>query len=491
MSEVHESTAGEGEEPDPRRWIALATLLLAGFMNLMDLTIVNVALPRFEQSLGASSSQIEWVVAGYVVAFALGLLPFGRLGDIVGRRRMYLLGVAAFTFMSAACGLAPNIELLVAARFLQGLSAAMMMPHVLAITQNIFPAHERALAFSYFGLSASLAAVSGPLFGGLLISADLFGLDWRPIFLINLPIGVFALIAGLRLIPSIKGNADLTNDWVGIVFACAALLFIVFPLVEGRSFGWPLWIFVMLAAAVPATVLLVAWERHRERQDRSQLLPMTLIRNRNYLLGIGMTMIFFSGVPGFFMVVALFLQSGFGFTPFESGVATMFFPVGVFSASFMSGRLGGRWLKPRLMAGAVILASGMIGARQVFSGVTDAIGLWDLALPLFIAGLGMGLTIAVLFQSVLTNVPSQDSGSGAGALQAFQQMGIAIGVAFMGQIFFAVLAANGGGHASYVAAIEQAMIFTIVAFALFLVLSVFLKIPRAVPPPARVLPAEF
>ena len=183
-------------EADPKRWIALAVLLLASFMNLIDVTIVNVAIPSMQTNLGADPSQIEWVIAAYVLAFALGLLPFGRLGDIVGRTHMFLIGVAAFTVASAACGLAPSIEWLIAARVLQGLAGAMMTPQVLAIATVTFPPEERGQSFSLFGLSAGLAAVAGPIIGGLLIGANLGGLDWRPIFLVNVPVGILAIVLG-------------------------------------------------------------------------------------------------------------------------------------------------------------------------------------------------------------------------------------------------------------------------------------------------------
>ena len=194
--------------PIPRRWPALATLLLAGFMNLIDVTIVNVALPRLQASLGATSTEIEWVVAAYVLAFALGLLPFGRLGDIIGRKRMFLIGISLFTLFSALCGLAPSIDMLIGARVLQGLAGAMMMPQVLAIAQVMFPPRERGFAFSLFGLSAGLASVAGPLAGGLLIGADLFGLDWRPIFLVNIPVGILAVIAGRALVPALPPHPE-------------------------------------------------------------------------------------------------------------------------------------------------------------------------------------------------------------------------------------------------------------------------------------------
>jgi MFS family permease len=375
--------------------------------------------------------------------------------------------------------MAPNIELLVAARVAQGLAGAMMMPQVLAITQNIFPPEERGAAFSLFGLSASLAAVTGPLLGGILISADLFGLDWRPIFLINVPIGLFAIVAGLRLIPPIPGNAGMTNDFVGIAIACIALFLLVYPLIEGRNYDWPLWVFAMMIAALPAAFAFVLWEGWRERQGRSQLLPISLMRNGGYVLGVVMAMAFFSGIPGFFMIFALFLQTGFGFTPLESGLTTMPFPIGIFTASLISNRMGPNFLRLRLILGSLILLGGMIFARQTVLDVGDAVDHWAFVAPLVIAGFGMGLTIAVLFQAILTNVDPRDTGSGSGALQAFQQMGGAIGVALIGEIFFAILASSDGPpeHADFVSAISHAMIYNIAIFIAFAIMALFLSTP--------------
>src|SRR5215217_6349412 len=243
-------TAGAEAPPDPRRWLALFILLIANFMNLIDVTIVNVAIPSMQQNLGADASQIEWVIAAYIMAFALGLLPFGRLGDIVGRTTLFLWGVAGFTLASGLCGLAPNIEFLIAARVIQGLAGAMMTPQVLAIATVTFPPHERGQAFSLFGLSAGLASVCGPILGGVLVSANLFGLDWQPIFLVNIPIGIAAVVAGWFLIPRLPGHPGLKNDFVGIVLFGLGILAVVFPIVEGRTYGWPLWTFAMMVAGV-------------------------------------------------------------------------------------------------------------------------------------------------------------------------------------------------------------------------------------------------
>lgn len=463
---------------DPRRWIALATLLLAAFMNLIDVSIVNVALPSMQQNLGATSSQIQWVVGGYVLAFALGLLPFGRLGDIVGRRRMFLTGVTCFTGCSLLCGVAPSIEFLMGARLLQGLAGAMMMPQVLAIVQVTFPHDERGTAFSYFGLSAGLATVAGPLIGGVLINDNLFGLDWRPIFLVNLPIGIFTVIAAWFVLRRTPPHPGLKLDLVGVGLATLTVLGFIFPLNEGRDYGWPIWIFAIMVAGAAVATLFVLWERRRQREGKPELLPYSLITNRNFVIGIFMTMTFFSALPGFFMVLALFLQQGFGFTPLQSGLATVPFPVGVLTASLLSGRLGGRILRARLIVGVVIVASAMIALRFVVLGIGDTVNPWHLTAPLVVGGFGMGTAIGALFQTILLGVPGRDAGSGSGALQAFQQIGGAFGVAIVGQAFFASLFVAAAGakpdHPDYVHAMSNAMIYEAAAFLAVGVLVLFL-----------------
>jgi EmrB/QacA subfamily drug resistance transporter len=471
-------------EADPRRWIALFTLLLASFMNLIDVTIVNVALPSLEEGLGANSSQLEWIVAGYILAFALGLLPFGRLGDILGRKQLFLWGVGAFTLASTACGVAPSIEWLIAARVLQGMAGAVMIPQVLAIVQVTFPPQEKGLAFSMFGLTAGLASVAGPITGGLLISVDVFGLDWRPIFLVNIPLGLLAVVAGNLLIPADKGQPGLRNDWIGMLIAGAAILALVFPLVEGRTLGWPSWLFALMVASAFGLAGFYFWERARERAGEPQLLSIQLLRNRRYLLGIALATVFFSGIPGLFMILALFLQSGFGFTPLQSGLATLPFPSGVLVASIINGRIGSHFLRARLLTGALMLVGGMGALRIMLTGIDDRVDAWHLALPLLVSGIGLGVAISALFQTVLSVVPPRDAGAGAGALQTFQQIGSALGVALIGEIFFASLqaarAAGSATHPAFVGAIGNALWYQVGAFLLVALMVPFLRPQQSV-----------
>ena len=463
----------------PRRWPALFVLLLAAFMNLIDVTIVNVALPRLQVSLDATSTEIEWVVAAYVLAFALGLLPFGRLGDTIGRKLMFQLGVVLFTLFSAACGLAPSMQTLIVARVFQGLAGAMMMPQVLAIAQVMFPPQERGVAFSLFGLTAGLASVAGPLTGGLLIGADIYGLDWRPIFLVNIPLGVLTVVATAMLVPQTPANPALKHDLGGIALAALTVFLLIFPLIEGHSLGWPLWTFAMLGLAAISAFAFQRHEARRARANLSQLLPVTLLHNGGFLLGMSIVTVFFSGVAGFFIVLAVFLQTGFGLSPLESGLTTVPFPIGVLLASIASSRFAGRWPRLRIAGGAGALILGMTLLFFVVGAVGPAVDHWRFVAPLLICGFGLGTAISSLFQTVLANVPPQDSGSGSGALQSFQQIGGALGIAITGQIFFSSLAAGlaagiPAGQA-YVDSLGNALIFEIAAFVAVILLLVFLK----------------
>lgn len=482
-ADTHHS--GAQADPDPRRWLALFILLIANFMNLIDVTIVNVALPSMREGLGATDSQIEWMIAAYILAFALGLLPFGRLGDIVGRTRLFLWGVAGFTAASALCGLAPNIEFLITARVIQGLAGAMMTPQVLAIATVTFPPHERGQAFSLFGLSAGLASVCGPILGGFLISANLFGLDWRPIFLVNIPIGIGAVIAGWFLIPRLPGHAALRNDYVGIVLFGLGVLAVVFPIVEGRTYGWPLWAFGMIAAGFVVLALFVRWTASRAAAGEPQLLNFDLITNKQFMFGAFVTTVFASGIPGMFMVISLLLQGGFDFTPLESGLTNTPFSVGVLIASVIAGRFGSHYLRSRLATSGALLVIGIAWLHFYIASVTDSIDHWAFLPPLLIAGIGLGLGFSSLFQLVLANVPPRDAGAGSGALQAFQQVGGALGVAIIGEIFFTNLgnsfASGGTQHAAFAGASSLALWYVVGSFALVLLMAGFFRRPPAQP----------
>ncbi len=468
-----------------KRWAALFTILMAMFMNLLDVTIVNVSLPSLQKDMAASSTEIEWIVAGFILTFALGLLPFGRYGDIIGKKKMFLFGVAAFTTASILCGSAPTIEFLIGARLIQGAAGAIMTPQVLAIAQTIFPPHERAAAFSLFGLTAGLASVIGPVLGGLLLNADLFGLTWRPIFLINVPVGIAALILGARFIPEIPGNPAIKNDFGGIALVATAMFLLIFPLIEGRNYQWAIWCFGMMAVSALLFVAFVFWERHQMRKGAPELLPFDLMTNRNFIIGAIMSLAFFSALPAFFLIFALYLQSGYGLTPLWSGLTTLPFSIGVLIASAISGRIGFKWQKQRIGAGVLMMFAGMLAVRLVASGLGDtSLNSIIYLLPLLLAGIGMGVAISPLFQTILAGVPVKDAGAGSGALQALQQAGGAFGIAIVSEIFFRRLAAEFATGPSpmtaYSHAFTTAVVYHLVCYGLVFACVIALKNPARI-----------
>lgn len=454
------------------RWPAAAALFLAAFMNLLDVTIVNLALPSIRADLNATSTQLEWVLVIYVLAFAAGLLPFGRFGDVFGRKRMFNWGIVGFMLASMACGFAQNIELLISGRALQGIAGAMMVPQVLAIIHVIFPAEEKGKVIGLFAMVNSLGAVAGPIIGGALVSANLAGLEWRPIFFLNIPLGILSLIGALRFIPKVRAEHAVLPDWIGAGLFALAVTSLTFPLVEGRHLGWPVWCFVLMFLAIILFGIFLKLQFRRDGEAKTQLLPVSLMKDRAFMIGLMVVTLFFSGIAGVMFMLAVFLQSGFGFTPLSAGLAMVPQPVGVMTASLITSRLGSKWLDGRVSVGALMLFAGMCLLRHVIGTAESTLAAFDFLVPLLITGLGMGTAIVALFQSVLSRVSGQDAGAGSGILQAFQQVGIIIGIALIGQIFFNIIEQS-SDQAGNIAAAKAALWYPIGVF-LFLAIVVAL-----------------
>ncbi len=440
-----------GRKSDPRRWIALIVLLLAAVLDLVDVTVVNVAIPTIQRDLGASYEAIQWVLASYTLAFALGLITGGRLGDIFGRKRVFLVGVVGFALGSALCGLAPSPEMLVASRVLQGAMAAVMIPQVLSIIQASFPPGERGAAFGAYGAVAGLASAGGPLIAGVLIQGELLGLGWRPIFLVNVPVGLLALVAAALVVRESRSEHPLRLDLTGVVIMTVGLLLLVYPLVEGRNLGWPAWTLASMGASVPVLILFAFWERRKARKDGSPLVPPALFRERAFVAGLLVNLIFFLGVGSFFFVLALHLQIGLGFTPLHAGLSILPFSLGGVVASGISVQLApkaGRWV---LAAGALLMAGGMAGLILAFSLFGTGTGSWEVLPALLVAGFGMGLILPPLADVILAGVPTDDAGAASGVLSSTNQLGSAIGVAIIGVVFFGLLASQAPASADAVA----------------------------------------
>ncbi|HEX5506071.1 MAG TPA: MFS transporter [Thermomicrobiales bacterium] len=423
-----------------RRWFTLAIVLGGTFMAFFDAFVVNVAVPTVQRDLRASFAEVQFVIAGYGLAYAVTLITGGRLGDIYGRKRLFLLGLAAFTACSALCGLAPTAALLVAARVAQGLAAALMAPQVLSVIQVTFPPAERSRALGVYGAVFGFAATAGQVLGGLIVRADLFGLTWRPVFLVNVPIGLATFAAAASLLAESRSATAPRLDLGGVGLLTLGLGLLAFPLIEGRNAGWPAWAPLGLLAAGPVLAAFVAFERRETRRGGAPLVVLRLFRQRPFAVGLATFLMSNAAGSGFMFTVALHLQFGLRFSPFAAGLVIGPAAVGYFIAATLSVRLA-----PRL------------GARLVVWGIALAIGVWVatiavvvlyreslpgplLALVLFGAGFGNGLASPPLAAVVLAGVGRDDAGSASGMLVTAQQIGGALGVALIGVVLFGVLA---------------------------------------------------
>nr|WP_281287924.1 MFS transporter [Pseudonocardia hierapolitana] len=434
------------DAPDPNRWRALSVTLVAGFMSLLDVSIVSVALPSLQQSLGAEPATVQWVVSGYALTFGLALVPAGRLGDALGRRRMFLGALSAFVLFSGLAGAAPSIGLLVAARLAQGLAAGALAPQNSGLIQQLFSGAERGRAFGLFGATVGISTAVGPVVGGVILALA-GGVDgWRWIFLVNVPIGVVALVLAARLIPRTAAGRAGHIDVVGGLLLAGAVLAVLLPLAEADAGGlarlW--WLFPV---AVGTAALFVRWERRVMRRHGAPLLDLRLLSStRGYATGAALGAVYFLGFSGIWLVFALFLQSGLGYTPLQSGLSVTAFAIG----SAVSAAIGGRLVERFGRRLTVIGLSGVLIGLLVTIGVVLVVPAESLAgalaVPLLVAGIGGGLVISPNITLTLREVPVRMAGSAGGALQTGQRVGAAIGTAALPGAYYLVLGATGQDH---------------------------------------------
>jgi EmrB/QacA subfamily drug resistance transporter len=448
------SVTSPASEPGSRRWLMLPVVLLAMFMAGFDIWVVNVAAPSLQRDLHVSDAALQLIVGGYAFMYASGMVTGGRLGDLVGYRRMFMIGVASFAVASLLCGLAQSPVELVGARLLQGLTGAAMVPQVLALITATFPAPERSRALAWFGVTMGLAFVSGQILGGLLLQADVFGLGWRAIFLVNVPVGAAALIAAVLVVPSARGHRRPRLDPLGAVGVSASVALALVPLTLGHDEGWPAWTWVCLAACVPVFALTLAWERRLTRRGGEPLLDLPLFRDRAFAAGtaVNFALVFFFG--SFMFVLTLLLQAGLGQSPLRAGLEA-----GPLALAFTTMSILGPRLAARLGPWSITLGAGLdvLGTiALVLTGVRYGGHLtgWDLAPATAIIGLGQGMALPSLIGAALSHVPSERAGAAAGILTTAQQFGVASGVAVIGAVFYTRL---GVTRASSVSAMEAAM----------------------------------
>ncbi len=444
------SAARGPDAPDPNRWKALAVCLISGFMTLLDVSIVNVALPTIQTGLHAQSNALEWIVSGYALSLGLLLVPAGRLGDARGRRTVWMVGVALFVLTSAACGAAPTPTFLVVARVVQGFAGGLITPQVSAFIQTLFAGEERGKAFGYFGTVVGVSTAVGPLLGGVLIS--LFGTHngWRAVFLVNLPIGAAALVLGRRYLPaSLPRRADAGRtdlDPVGVLLLGLAVICVLVPFIELRTWHSPL-----RPALWPiAAVLVGLWAVHERRygRDHEPVVSLDLFRIRSYVLGTGVGLVYFAGFTGTLFILTQYLQLGLGYTALGAGLTATPFAVGGALTSSLGSRQVLRRGRKLVASGLATVIAGLVLVWvAVHAHPGHNVGYW-VAAPLFLAGLGTGFVISPNQTLSLSQVPNRRAGSAGGTLQTAQRIGSSAGIAITGSVFYSTLSSHHGDYAT-------------------------------------------
>lgn len=457
-----------------RLWAGLMVMLTGAFMTIMDVMIVNVAIPRIRSDLGASFAEAELVVAGYSLAYAVGLITGGRLGDIFGRRRMFLIGLMGFTATSAACGLAPTPVTLIVARLLQGLAAAILFPQVFSLIRVTFAeARQRTTAFAVMGAVLGVAGIAGQLLGGVLVEADLWGLAWRPVFLVNIPIGLAAFIAAPRMLQESRSPEARGLDLAGVGLSAGGLGLLLYPLIEGREAGWPAWSIAMLLLSVPVLTFFAIHQHRRSLRQASPLLETSLFHDRAFAIGMLLVLTFYSSLNSFFLSTAFLLQLGLRQSPLEAGLIFSTLGVAFVIASVVAGRLTLHHRRAVLIGGAVMALLGYVLAGET-AAIAAPLEARDLIPAFVVLGTGQGLLMTPLLNAILSGIHEGHAGSASGVLSTMQQVGGALGVAIVGILFFAALDhARAGGAAeptAYAQAFTAAAIYGAAATAITLAL---------------------
>ncbi|WP_018566168.1 MFS transporter [Streptomyces sp. PsTaAH-124] len=428
------------------RWAALFVILAAEVMDLLDAVVTNIAGPSIRADVGGGASTLQWLAAAYTLSMAVGLVTGGRLGDIHGRRRMFLVGAGGFTLGSFLCAIAMSPEMLIGARVVQGLFGAVMLPQGLGMIKEMFPPKESQKAFGLFGPVMGLSAVCGPILAGWLVDADYFGTGWRMIFLINLPLGAAALLGAVRYLPRGRSGSKPRLDIPGMILVSLGAMLIIFPLVQGREYDWPLWTFLMMGASVLVFIAFGAYESRRSRAGQDPLVIPGLFRKRGFSGGMALGLVFFSTMQGFMLVFNLYTQIGLGYSPLKAGLVMVPWSGGMI-VGFGLAQAVARFGRAVLQAGTLVMALGVFGIWLTLDMAGSGVGPWQLLPALLVTGVGMGLLMAPFFDIVLASVEQHETGSASGTMTAIQQLGGAFGVALLGTVFFGLL---GGGIASAV-----------------------------------------
>ncbi|MET9691526.1 MFS transporter [Streptomyces sp. NPDC006514] len=446
--------------------MALLVVLFGSFMDLIDATIVTVASPAIARDMGAGDAQIQWMIAAYTLAMGAGLITGGRLGDQFGRKRLFMIGLVGFMVTSALCALAVTPGMLIGMRAAQGLTAGIMVPQVFGVIRASFAPAERAKAFGAYGAVQGLASVAGPLLGGLLVEADLFGLGWRTIFWINVPISILALVVGARVLPESRSASTARRDLVGALLAASGILLLLLPIIQTGTWGWTAASYALLAGGIILFTIFLAYERSLAGRGGEPVFDPALLRIRAFTMGLSASVLFFGGIGSFFLTLSVYLQLGTGRTAWETGLVILPYALGSIITSGLGVALAAKAGRALLITGSLTIAASQLVLLAVVRDDSDP-GFWLLALSLFIGGLGLGLAAPILVNVVLAGVPGRNAGAAGGVLSTVNQIGGSIGIAVLGTIFFAAVTGSGTdapGPADYGHALSIVLVVTAVLY---------------------------
>jgi EmrB/QacA subfamily drug resistance transporter len=438
--------AAAGAFSPSRRWAILGVLLAAAVLDLLDATITNIAAPTITADLGGGAVLVQWLGASYALALGVLLVVGGRLGDKYGRRRLFLIGITGFTLASACCGLAFDPLSIIVARLVQGSFGALLVPQGFGILGAVFPRDQLGKAFSAFAPGMGLAAVGGPILAGLLIDANLAGLSWRAMFLINIVLGGAAIVAALRLLPADHGDANVSIDGPGSALLGCAMFALLFGLIEGSGGGWsPL----PIAAVGVGAIFLAAFSRRQMTADNPLIQP-SLLRKRGFTAGLVLSIVFFAAVSGLLYVISLFLQDGLHYTPVRTAMVGMApIAAGIVIASILASRLIAKLGRSLILAGLLITLAGTFGLLAAGYTSGTAVGALEVMPAALVIGLGMGTCFGTVYDITLGEVTAAEAGSGSGALSAVQQLANASGAAAVTTGYFHTLGSGAGSTAGH------------------------------------------
>jgi EmrB/QacA subfamily drug resistance transporter len=452
-------------------WTIFAIILIGGFMALIDVTIVNVALPSIQHGIHTSSSTLEWIVSGYALTFGLVLILSGRIGDTVGHRWTFLTGLIIFTLASLSCSLAQNSTEIIISRLVQGIGAGTFSPAIISFIQILFEGKERSKAFGIYGAVIGLSTALGPLIGGILIQLGGAHEGWRLVFLVNVPIGVIAVSTAFKMLPhdeKAKERRHHNFDPIGIALLTAGLLLILIPLLDGQQAGWPLWTYISLIAAAPVLVSLWFWESRLANQGKEPLIATYLLKRLSFAGGSILALVYFAAFTSIFFILSILWQEGFNHNPLATGLMIVPFAIGSMVAASQSDKVSarlGRWV---LVIGCLLVAIGLALLEVTLRHGGINLSAWKLTAPLLIAGIGNGLFIAPNQDFILKSVDRQNVGSASGILATSQRLGSSIGIAAIGTVFFSSIHIKHQPHAVAHAFLSGAQVALVVNLGLAL-----------------------